>query len=303
MKIEYKDSRKNNWFLITWDLSNKCNYRCNYCPSMFHNGSSGWPDIDEVKAFVKKINKLLPEKDICFRISGGEPTYWKHFIEFAECVKSYGNSFSYLTNGSRDTTYFKTINRLTDGVILSYHPEYANKDHFIEISKIIDCPIAVNLMMIPENFNELLSLADYLYVNSKMAIWPKLILDKINMTNNIAFYSKEQTLKIKNWPYFRKLNDDKIHRGSILLDSNEVSANDLILQGINKYNGWDCWAGLDQINISFEGNIYKADCQVGGIIGTIRDFTLPNIPQVCNKESCNCLSDIYLKRKLVKIVE
>jgi len=301
MEIKYKNSDKENWFLITWDISNKCNYRCSYCSSMFHDGSSGWPDVNEVKAFVKKINELLPEKDICFRISGGEPTYWKHFIDFAECVKLYGNSFSYLTNGSRDITYFKTINQLTDGVILSYHPEYANKDHFIEISKVMDCPVAVNLMIDPDRFDEMVSLADYLYNNSSMAIWPKLILDKTLMTNRLVSYSIEQKEQIKKWPYFRKLDDIKIHRGSILLDSTEISANDLILQGINKYNGWMCWSGIDQINISFEGNIYKADCQVGGIIGTIRDFMLPSAPQLCNKESCNCLSDIYLRKKIIKI--
>jgi organic radical activating enzyme len=296
MRIEYKDIKKNNWFLITWDLSNKCNYRCTYCPGMFHDGSSGWPDINEVKGFVKKINELLPEKNICFRISGGEPTYWKHFIDFARCVKSYGNSFSYLTNGSRDITYFKTINQLTDGMILSYHPEYSKKEHFIGISKVIDCPIAVNLMIVPEKFDEIISLAEYLYLNSNMAIWPKVILDKINMTNNVALYSEEQRLKIKNWKYFRKLDDTNIHRGPILLDGIEVSANDLILQSINKYNGWTCWSGIDQINISFEGNIYRADCQVGGIIGTIKDFKLPSTPQICNKESCTCLSDIYLRK-------
>jgi len=296
MKIEYKDSRKNNWFLITWDLSNKCNYRCNYCPSMFHDGSSGWPDINEVKEFIKKINELLPEKDICFRISGGEPTYWKYFIEFAECVKSYGNSFSYLTNGSRDIEYFSKINKLTDGIILSYHLKYSKKEHFIEISKVIDCPIAVNLMIVPNKFDKIISLAEYLYSNSNMAIWPKIILDKINMTNSISLYSEDQLLQIKNWKYFRKLDDTNIHRGSILLDGNEISANDLILQGINKHNGWTCWSGIDQINISFEGNIYRADCQVGGIIGTIKDFKLPSIPQICNKDSCNCLSDIYLRK-------
>jgi hypothetical protein len=79
------------------------------------------------------------------------------------------------------------------------------------------------------------------------------------------------------------------------------SANDLILQGINKYNGWVCWSGIDQINISFERNIYRADCQVGGVIGTITDFKLPNITQICTKESCNCLSDIYIKKELKQL--
>ena len=87
MKLTYQDSNKAQWFLVTWNLGNKCNYRCSYCPSMFNDGSTGWPDWTDVKNFVIKLNQELPYKDICFRISGGEPTYWKHFLEFAELVK------------------------------------------------------------------------------------------------------------------------------------------------------------------------------------------------------------------------
>jgi len=296
MKLEYKDPTKENWFLITWDLGNKCNYRCSYCPSMFNDGSTGWPDWINVKNFVKTINDKLPFKDICFRISGGEPTYWKHFLDFAECVKSYNNSFSFLSNGSRDIGYFEAISPFTDGLILSYHPEYANMDHFIEISKVMNCPVAVNLMMSPDNFDEMITVAEYLYNNSHMAVWPKLILDKQTMSNNVAPYTEEQQEKIKQWPYFRKLHDRKMHRGEMLLDGNPVSANDLILKGLNKHTGWSCYSGVDQINVSFVGEIFKADCQVGGAIGNITDFTLPQSPQICNKDSCNCLSDIYLRK-------
>lgn len=296
MKLEYKDPNKDNWFLITWDLGNKCNYRCSYCPSMFNDGSTGWPSWLDVKNFVKSINERLPYKDICFRISGGEPTYWKHFLDFAECAKSYGNSFSFLSNGSRDINYFKAISPLTDGLILSYHPEYANKDHFVEISKVMNCPVAVNLMLSPDNFAESLEIAKYLYNNGSMAIWPKLILDKQTMSNNVAPYTNEQKEIISNWPYFRKLDDSKIHRGELLLDGKIVSANDLILQGLNKHSGWTCWSGIDQINISFTGEIFRADCQVGGTLGNITNFELPSLPQICNKQSCNCLSDIYLRK-------
>lgn len=296
MKLEYKDINKKNWFLVTWDLGNKCNYRCSYCPSAFNDGSSGWPKWEDVKNFVKEINQLLPYKDICFRISGGEPTYWKHFLDFAKLVKSYGNNFSFLSNGSRDITYFKSINQFTDGLILSYHPEYADESHFINIAREMLCPVAVNLMISPENFNEMISVAKNLHDNSLMAIWPKVILDKQTMSNKIADYTPNQTEFIKSWPFFKKLNDSKIHRGDMLLDDELVTANDLLLQGLNKHNGWTCYAGLDQINISFTGEIYRADCQVGGTIGTIQDFILPVSTVVCNKEYCNCLSDIYLRK-------
>ncbi len=296
MKLEYKDPNKKDWFLITWDLSNKCNYRCSYCPSQFNDGSSGWPSWANVKNFIKTINEQLPSKNICFRISGGEPTYWKHFLEFAECAKTYGNSFSFLSNGSRDLVYFNLINPFTDGMILSYHPEYTSKEHFVEISKAMSCPIAVNLMLTPDNFSEMLTVADYLYHNSTMAIWPKIVLDKVSMSNDVAPYTTKQQETIKNWAYFRKLNDTKIHRGELLLNGQVVTANDLILQNLNKHSGWTCWSGLDQINISFEGDIYRADCQVGGSIGNIRNFILPSKPQICNKEFCTCLSDIYIRK-------
>ena len=297
MKLEYQDPNKSNWFLVTWDLGNKCNYRCSYCPSMFNDGSTGWPSYTDVRTFVKSINDKLPFKDICFRISGGEPTFWKHFIDFAECAKSYGNSFSFLSNGSRPVEYFKEISPYTDGLILSYHPEYADKDHFVEISNVMNCPVAVNLMIGQDNFDEMLLIAEHLYNNSSMAIWPKLILDKQTMSNEVAPYTEEQKEQIKNWKYFRKLDDTKIHRGEMLLDNNLVTANDLILQGLNKHKGWTCWAGLDMINIDFTGNIYRANCEQGGTIGTITKFELPVAPQICTKVSCNCLSDIYLKKE------
>lgn len=299
MKLEYNDPNKKDWFLVTWDLSNKCNYRCSYCPSMFNNGSTGWPSWAEVQSFVDQINKELPNKHICFRISGGEPTYWKHFSDFAKYVALYGNSFSFLSNGSRDVEYFKSINNSTAGLLLSYHPEYASPDHFIEISKVMDCPVAVNLMLTPDNFTDMVQLAKYMYDNSNMAIWPKVVLDKVNMTNEVAPYTKEQRNTLNDWPYFRPLSDSKIHRGKIMFNGKEVTANDLILQGLNKFKGWQCWAGIDQINVGFDRNVYKADCQVGGIIGTIQNFILPTTPQVCDKISCNCLSDIYIRKENV----
>jgi organic radical activating enzyme len=297
VKLTYQSALKENWFLITWDLGNKCNYRCSYCPSQFNDGSTGWPSWTDVKAFVGKINKELPFKDICFRVSGGEPTYWKHFIDFAEVAKSYGNSFSFLSNGSRDISYFNAISPLTDGLILSYHPEYANPDHFIEISKTMECPVAVNLMLDQSNFDDMLAVAKYLYDNSNMAIWPKIILDKTDMINSITEYTVEQQDQIKNWPYFRKLDDSKIHRGELLLDNTLVTANDLILQKLNQHRGWECWAGLDMINIDFTGNIFRANCEQGSTLGTISNFTLPNTTIMCDKDTCNCLSDIYLRKQ------
>jgi organic radical activating enzyme len=298
MRLEYQDERKKDWFLVAWDLSGKCNYRCSYCPSFLHDGKNGWPDYNDTIAFVDKLASQLPNKQICYRFSGGEPTYWKHFTDLIKHIKSKGHYVSFLTNGSRDIEYFKQINEYVDGMIMSYHPEYSKTNHFIDISNTMTCPIAVNLMLLPESFDSTMAIADELYSNSKLAIWPKVIMDKTSeiITNEIVSYTDEQSAIIKDWKYFRKLDDSKIHRGQLLLDGSVVSANDLIMNGLNKHKGWTCYSGVDQINVSIEGLVYKADCQVGGSIGSIQNFTLPTEPQTCDKDYCTCLSDIYIRK-------
>lgn len=297
--LEYQDTSKENWFLISWNLANKCNYRCSYCPDELHNGSTGWPKWALVEKFINDLD--IPGKHICFRISGGEPTYWKHFIDLAKLVKSKGYTFSFLTNASRPLEYFKEISQYSDGIILSYHPEYADLDHFIDIANSVDCLVSVNLMLVKDQFYHLLQVASHLYSSSsRLAIWPKVVLDKTSdpaaLTNIPTDYTDDQLKIIKEWPYFRKLDDHMLHRGNIILDGIQVTANDLLLEKKNRFQGWHCWGGLHMLSIDKWGDIYRADCTVGGKLGNLSNYQLPTAPITCTFEKCSCLSDIYLKK-------
>jgi len=300
MKLTYQNAEKENWFLVSWTLSNKCNYRCDYCPSFLHDGSSGWPNKDDVINFVKTFD--LPGKEVCYRITGGEPTYWKHFTEFAKTVKQQGHSFSFLTNGSQSVDYYKEISQWSNGIIISYHPKYADIQHIADVANAIDCPVALNLMMVPEHFAEQESVAERLYaLTDALAIWPKVIVDKTSVdhvTNKVSSYTQEQQDIISNWPYFRKLDDNKLHRGEIMLDDEVVTANDLIVKELNNHYGWTCWAGLHMIKIDMYGDIYRAECEQGGKLGTISNYTMPTAPITCGKTTCACLSDIYLRKQI-----
>lgn len=301
MKLIYQDTSKENWFLVSWTLSNKCNYRCSYCPEHLHNGSTGQPRWDTVERFVK--NFTVPGKDICYRLSGGEPTYWKHFIDLAKLVKEQGHTFSFLTNGSREIEYYKEISQYTDGYIISYHNEYANLQHIKDIVKVSDCPVFINLMLSPDNFDEMFDIAEEIYFSAdNVSIWPKIILDKSNIdaiTNKPANYNKMQLETIDHWPFFRKLPDANLHRGELLLDEKPVTANNLITNSQNTFYGWKCWAGLHMINIDMWGNIYRADCKEGGALGNIERYKLPKETIQCGKAVCACLSDIYLRKETV----
>ena len=300
MKLTYKDPAKNNWFLVSWTLSNKCNYRCEYCPDILHNGSTGQPQCSTVKRFVQNFN--LKDKKICYRLSGGEPTYWKHFIDLAELVKEEGHKFTFVSNGSQSPEYFKKIAPYTDGMMLSYHKAYANPEHFIKIINESKIETVINMMLLPSDFEEIFALAEKIYSSTARAsIVPKVIVDKTsseNITNEVMTYTEAQKQLIKDWPFSRKVNDEELHRGAMMLNDEVVNANDLILQDKNKFSGWNCWAGLHGVNIDMWGNMYRADCQFGGAIGNLERYKLPKEKILCGKERCSCLSDIFIRKEL-----
>lgn len=296
--ISYYDPSKENWFLVSWTLGNKCNYRCSYCPSFLHDGSSGWPDWNTVKNFIENLK--IPNKEICFRISGGEPTYWKEFKNLAKLIKNKGHIFSFLTNGSQTVKYYQELSMFTDGMILTYHPEYSKTSHFVAILKNVKCLKGVNVMITPNNFDDIFKISEILYnAADDVAIWPKIVLDKHqeSFTNKPGMFTEEQKEKLKKWSFLRNLPDQKLHRGKILLNGKEISANDLILSGQNNHLGWKCWGGLHGIAIDQWGDVYRTDCMYGGKLGTIENYSLPSSPIICGKDVCSCLSDVYLKKE------
>lgn len=298
MKLEYKNKNMKDWFLVSWTLSNKCNYRCEYCPDILHNGTTGQPQWETVKRFVENFSV---NKTICYRLSGGEPTYWKHFIDLAKLVKQQGHFYSFVTNGSQPVKYYKEISNYTDGFMISYHPQYADVDHFIDIANNVDCPISINLMLVPEKFDELYKVAERLYNGSaNLTVEPKIVVDKTSsefITNDVSMYTEEQQKVIAKWEYQRKLNFNNLHRGDIIINEKEYEGHEIILQGKNKFSGWKCWAGVDGVNIDMWGNLYRADCQYGGALGNLERYKLPEKEIICGKTVCSCLSDIYIRKE------
>jgi hypothetical protein len=155
-------------------------------------------------------------------------------------------------------------------------------------------------MMVQDKFDELLKIAKELYdKTTHLAVWPKIVLDKseTSFTNNPSEYTIEQKKIIEEWPYFRSVDDSKIHRGGILLDDRTVTANDLIIEKLNYHKGWECWAGLHSLSIDMWGDIYRSECRQGGPIGNLKDYTLPTNTIICQAEKCSCLGDIYLMKE------
>lgn len=80
--------------------------------------------------------------------------------------------------------------------------------------------------------------------------------------------------------------------------SEEDNVNNITAKELNRFEGWECWAGVQQISISNTGDVYRAICKVGGKIGNIYEgtFNMPEDTIICNKPDCICAADVQISK-------
>ena len=75
-------------------------------------------------------------------------------------------------------------------------------------------------------------------------------------------------------------------------------ANQFILSGTNRWKGYSCDAGLESLRVKGSGEVLRAVCGVGGVIGRLgEDVTLPVAPIRCTRERCTCITDILITKR------
>lgn len=77
-----------------------------------------------------------------------------------------------------------------------------------------------------------------------------------------------------------------------------LSAEEAMGKRVNNWKGWRCSAGVDNIHVTPDGNIWSATCKVGGYLGNVYDdyFKIPDEWVACTKEWCMCGSDMRLRK-------
>ena len=191
-----------------------------------------------------------------------------------------------------------------DTVILSFHSEFADPDHFCKVLEILhkDVRVHVNVMMKAENWDLCINLANRVkdIGNCSLALQPL----AHNLNGDLYDYTADQhevlsnhysliTGKIKHTKTF------EVYRGAMKTVNNDGSfesrtAHSFISRNENDWEGWDCFAGVEQLIVDMDGGVWRGWCRVGGKIGSINDpnLMLPVSPVVCNKNRCHCNYDI-----------
>lgn len=307
IRVERATDRKVT--LVEWTLGNRCTYACSYCPEVLHDGSAGWHDHEKLTDFLDVCCDHYSGylgREVIIQYTGGEPTVYPKFKNLIAYAKERGLMQSMISNGSRTLRFWKEIIPYFDKVHLSYHAEFADPDHFIEVAKIVEqnTDLHVNMLMIPDRFDELITVANRIRdaaPNSNIQLKPlqigfgdelypyrageKKILDTMHSFSSRA-------IPTSNMPtgMLRVTNDDETTETTV--------SNTLILERKNRFLGWTCDIGLDTLNVDMWGEIYGGLCRVGGSYGNIYtgDYTLPADPTVCDKTWCTCHLDIMVTK-------
>ena len=313
-RLDHHHVEANDWVVVNWNLGNMCNFTCSYCPSILNDGSFGWNDFDVVTRFIDSTVKHYAPRKVYFEFTGGEVTLWKDFIKCAEYIKEIGHDIGFISNASRTLRWWEKNKEKFDHVCLSFHPEEGDHEHFIEVVKIMSqqCRTHVNVMMHYDSdiWPRCQAVAEAVIniPNISLALQP-LIID---FGETLYTYTAEQTEYIdRQWHNLavniKHTKEWKLYRGSMQMhdDINKLSQNSsshrFIADRTNNWSGWDCWAGVEQIVVDFDGSVMRGWCRVGGVFGNLHNvdaINWPIAPIRCNKKMCHCNFDIMCKKVL-----
>lgn len=171
-----------NYFSITWAITNKCNYECMYCPSELHSGSTQYT-FDQMQKYWLDIFDKTKSKNLKYKLSftGGEVTINKDFVPFLKWLRSnYGEYIHMIlvtSNGSASISYYKKLYEVVDNVSFSFHSEHADEREFyekmIELKQRIDSEKFIHVNIMNEH-----------WIKERIPLYVKVLTDN-NISHNV----------------------------------------------------------------------------------------------------------------------
>ena len=95
--LDHSHESCKEWVVVNWNLGNKCNYTCSYCPDILHDGSYGWNEFEVVTTFIDKVIEHYAPRKVYFEFTGGEVTVCKYFIDMAQYIKECGHDIGFIS--------------------------------------------------------------------------------------------------------------------------------------------------------------------------------------------------------------
>ncbi len=317
-------------FAVAWNLGRYCNYSCSYCWPHAHSTTKTFRRLAELSQTVDAIKEHASKLGLDwlhFSFSGGEPTLHPDFLNLLTYIVESPVSAksihvtSNLSQGTRWWTRFcLSLASLSNASITaSWHPEagakditghrtrFAEKVSFLQ-SRGLHCEI--NLIMVPENFDVLVTDADYFQSRGLRATLKPLTVDEGRM---IADYTEPQRALLRDRHSYRaqprldgattcslaaaEINLPATGHFELTDDTGRKwylnHAEDLNVFEFNRFRGWYCEAGFRSVVIiEPSGEMKRGYGCFERPLGTApKGFSLLTSPTACVTRSCLCSAD------------
>jgi organic radical activating enzyme len=289
---------------VVWTATTYCNFNCSYCPADLHDNKYRWPD--DYTTVIDFINKWRGNSPLMLDILGGEPTLWPNLSKFCKDLKdssTHETKIIFSSNGSRSIRFWQEFEVLVDSLGLSFHPEEADVDHFLQVVSTLHerYPLTIWLMLSHPNLNIVKDVFEKLKL-FKVKVRVMLVVEKLVQSHSGI---------IDNLPEYYEFAENKIDQAlpprglryrTYAADSNSVfpiQPQDLINRKLDAFENWNCFVGKDSIYIDQTGNVTGSSCSAGEVYGNIykdKNINIPTTPIKCPYKFCGCGSDIEIEK-------
>ena len=291
-------TRPQNKFYVNWWLMNHCSWACSYCNEIIRKGNIDLPYLLDCKRFIDEIVLFTSaqNKTVSIDFTGGEVTEWSDFGELLAYAHTQGCETQFRTNANLGLADWKKLLSSATGVLIEYHPEHTSTAHFLlAVAAAVDknTSIIININMLTDHWTT----SEDLY-NRIQAKWPTIRINKRMLFDDPVFnttpkdYTEEQTVQLKR------------QHGDIMITVDDAieytDYQTLVLEDKNKFKGYNCWAGLEQIVVDAWGRVYKGHCRQNGFMGNIKDKNIvwPKEAAVCTLDRCKNSFDILATKSI-----
>ena len=301
----------------------------NYSPHIKLADAVGF--IDSLAAHSEEQNK-----EVKITITGGEPFIHPDFLKILKHIKTKRNvvMLCVVSNGSLPFELYKQSAEYVTNLTISFHLEQPDKtisstiEKILKLNQVKNLFLNVNLMAAPGKFGQVKNIEQIFLENSVKYITRKIdppvsnpvpattkktyaekgediddyFKHKIDYknTNNQQldilwkeYYSQEEldylsTTNAQTW------NNIRLHTDNGYIETNTDTIKS---QGLNSWQGWLCYAGIDIINIQFDGTVWRGQCMAGEPIGKLGEtIKWTTNPLVCPLKYCECGSDMAARK-------
>ncbi len=305
------EKRSENIVHICWMLHDQCNHKCSYCHPANYGGSYKWLKHDMAIRFIDNLLSHFVERKILISFTGGEPTIWPGFLDLCEYLNLKGISIGLTTNGSRRADFFRKLGSYLEFASVSFHPAFSDSENFIENLKVLSDQCAVGVrVMIPSESELWQKSVDFLE-RLKRSKGLNAVVEPVRVLKDFGTTHPKPT-SYETWQenYLNKNSFTVIGSPlsqSLLLHADAIfsqdirerlNPTDLVNQGMAKFEGWKCYIGLEHIFINQLGEVLRAGCREGSVIGHISEekIKFPKKPLICGKSFCHCTTDVMVRK-------